>query len=92
MIGQAADLADDLSVAATVPTAAIAAVTGINTTGMPPAVVLTRPVLPFAPRPTTNTKQSGDRGTHQEDPNNPHEKLAQILAPSTVDTLKGNQR
>ena len=92
MIGQAVAMADDLSVAATVPAAAIAAVTGINTTGMAPAVVLTRPALRLALRPAGNAEQAGNRRTQHEDPNHPDENLAQILASSAVDTLKGNQR
>ncbi|QRY65389.1 hypothetical protein JVX98_07045 (plasmid) [Ensifer sp. PDNC004] len=80
------------SVAATVPAAAIAAITGIDATGVATSVVLTRPALRLALRPAGNAEQAGNRGTHQEDPNHPDENLAQILASSAVYTLKGNQR
>ncbi len=90
MIGFASSLSG--SVAAAIPTAAIATVTGIDDTGVTAAVVLARLAVRFAPRPAGNAEQAGDRGTHHEDSNHPDENLAQILAPSAVDTLKGNWR
>ena len=80
------------SVAATVPAAAVAAITGIDATGVATSVVLTRPAVRPALRPAGNAEQAGNRRTKHEDPNHPDENLAQILASSAVDTLKGNQR
>ena len=92
MIAQAVALAGARSVAATVPAAAVAAVTGIDTAGVTPAVILALSDIRLARWPTSNAEQAGNRGTHDEDPNHPDENLAQILAPSAVDTLKGNRR
>ncbi|WP_156134238.1 hypothetical protein [Ensifer sp. ZNC0028] len=80
------------SVAATVPAAAIAAITGIDATGVAPAVVVARSAVRFSGLPAGNAEQAGNRGTHQEDSNHPDKNLAQILTPSAVDTLKGNRR
>lgn len=76
------------SIAAAIPATTIAAVTAIDTTG----VVLARPALRLALWPAGNAEQAGNRRTQHEDPNHPDENLAQILASSAVDTLKGNQR
>ncbi|MEI2300875.1 hypothetical protein [Ensifer sp. MJa1] len=80
------------SVAATVPATAIAAVIGIDATGIAPAIILSRSAIRLALWPASNAKQAGDCGTHDEDPNHPDKNLAQILASSAVDTLKGNRR
>lgn len=80
------------SIAAAIPATTTAAVTGIDTTGVATSVVLARPALRPALRPAGNAEQAGNRRTQHEDPNHPDENLAQILASSAVDTLKGNQR
>lgn len=89
MIGHASSL--NGSVAATVPAAAIAAITGIDATGVAPAVVVARSAVRFSRLPTGHAEEACDRGTQHEDPNHPDENLAHILAPSAVDTLKGNR-
>ncbi|OCP02796.1 MULTISPECIES: hypothetical protein [unclassified Ensifer] len=90
MIGHTSSAGGSVS-AATVP-AAIAAVTSIDGTGITPAVVLARSAIRLARRQAGNAEQAGDCGTYDKDPNHPDKNLAQILAPSAVDTLKGNQR
>jgi hypothetical protein len=80
------------SIAAAIPATTIAAVTGIDTTGVAASVILARPALRLALRPAGNAEQAGNRRTQHEDPNHPDENLAQILASSAVDTLNGNQR
>jgi len=80
------------SIAAAIPATTIAAVTGIDTTGVATSVILARPALRLALRPAGNAEQAGNRRTQHEDPNHPDENLAQILASSAVDTPKGNQR
>lgn len=74
---------------AAIPATTIATVAGIDTTT---SVVLTRPAHRPALRPAGNAEQAGNRRTQHEDSNHPDENLAQILASSAVDTLKGNQR
>jgi len=97
MIGQALAHGDNSVTAATTISAAsvtaiATAVTGKDDAGIAPAIVLARSAMRLARRPAGNTEQAGDRGTQHADPNHPDKNLAQILAPSAVDTLKGNQR
>ncbi len=97
MIGQTALTHGDRSVTAAVSTAlstgAIAvAVAGEDDTGIPGSAVLPRSSMRLALWPAGDTEQAGNRRAQHKDPNHPDENLAQIPAPSAVDTLKGNRR
>ncbi|MBK5566437.1 hypothetical protein [Ensifer sp. SSB1] len=80
------------SIAATISAAAIATVSGGGEPGISGSVVLARSAIQFAPWPTGYAEQAGNRRAQHKDPNHPDENLAQIPAPSAVDTLKGNRR
>ncbi|WDZ80556.1 hypothetical protein PWG15_22505 (plasmid) [Ensifer adhaerens] len=70
------------SVAATVPTAAISALSGETDTGFAASIVL----------PRFSAEYVGHVGTNDESHNKPGEYLAQFLAPSPIDYFEGNQQ
>ncbi|WVT75811.1 hypothetical protein QM996_26645 (plasmid) [Sinorhizobium chiapasense] len=91
MIGQTAVTYGGRSVAATISTAAIAAtVAAKDDAGIAGSIVF----APFAIRLTLGAASNPEQSRYRRDANhnNPENYLAQILAPSAVDTLKGNQR
>ena len=86
-----ASIGDRGSVAAAVSTAAIAAVAGIaSSTDVTGTVVLARPGIGLTAGVAGGPIEDCQR--RRDDRNHPDDYLAHILAPSAVDTLKGNRR